>query len=331
MASEKLRWGILGVAKINQRLLPAFAEARHAEVRAIASRSLEKARSAAQAAGIPTPYGSYEELLDDREIDAVYIPLPNTLHAEWVQKAADRGKHILCEKPLAPTAAAARALVEHCRKRDVLLMDGFMWPHHPRTARLREFLDARGIGELKRASSTFTFTLALQDRANIRLRSDLAGGGLLDVGCYPVYGIRWAFGAEPVRVFATADFAYDVDIAMNAILWFADGRMATFDCGFTLPHRQSMEIVGTEGIVTIPEMWQPGRKATFFVRRDHHIDEAIIEGEDQIVHMIDNFSRAALKQQPVKPGPEEAVKTLCILDALARSARSGQVEKVESV
>src|SRR5438105_2619424 len=133
MAAKKLRWGILGVAKINDRLLPSFARARNLELYGIASRSLDKAQAAAKAASIPNAYGSYDALLDDPAIDVVYIPLPNHLHAEWTRKAADRGKHVLCEKPLTPSAAEAADLVAYCRDRKVKLMDGFMWPHHTRT------------------------------------------------------------------------------------------------------------------------------------------------------------------------------------------------------
>lgn len=327
-AREIVRWGILSVAKINQRLIPAFRHAGNAELRAIASRSMDKAQAAAKADGIPVAHGSYEALLDDPNIDAVYIPLPNTLHAEWVRKAADRGKHVLCEKPLTPTAPEARQLVDYCRQKNIRLMDGFMWPHHPRTTRLREFLDRDGIGEVRHVSGSFTFQLGLEDRNNIRLRPELAGGSLLDVGCYPVYGIRWAFAAEPLRVWATAEFLNDVDIAMSGILWFADNRIGSFDCGFHLPLRQTVEIVGTKGVVTIPDLWQPARKAIFRVQRDSHIDEAVIEGEDHIVHMIEDFGRSVLKGEPVKPTPDEAVKTLAVMDALTKSARSGQVVEV---
>src|SRR5581483_3091641 len=150
----------------------------------------ERARQAAAAAGIPVSHGSYEALLDDPAIDAVYIPLPNTLHAEWTMKAAERGKHVLCEKPLAPTAAEAQRVVDFCRAKGVHLLDGFMWPHHRRTARLKEFLDGGGIGAVRRVAGAFTFRMEPLDPANIRLRPDLAGGSLLDVGCYPVHGIR---------------------------------------------------------------------------------------------------------------------------------------------
>ncbi len=323
--TTKLRRGVLGVAKINDRLLPAFRRSAHAELRAVASRSAEKARAAAQSASIPTVYGSYEALLDDHDIDAVYIPLPNTLHAEWTRRAAERGKHVLCEKPLTPTAAEARELVAFCAARKVLLMDGFMWPHHPRTARLRKFLDDGGIGKVERVASAFTYPLRPLDPDNIRLRSDLAGGSLLDVGCYPVYGIRWAFGAEPVRAYAAARFVHGVDVEMNGLVWLSDGRVGAFDCGFAMPLRGWMEITGSEGVVYVPDLWQPGPRATFTVRREGRPEEEIaVEGEDQIVHMIDDFSRAALFGEALRPAPDEAVRTLRVLDALARSAREGR-------
>ena len=321
----KVRWGILGVAGINNRILPSFPRARNAELRAIASRSLDKAKAAANAAGIPVAHGSYEALLDDSNIDAVYIPLPNSLHNEWARKAAERGKHIWCEKPLCPTASEAQALVDFCKARGVKLMDGFMWPHHPRTQHLRQFLDSGGIGQVRRVSGAFTFQMRPLDLNNIRLKPEMAGGSLLDVGCYPVYGIRWAFGAEPTNVYATATSHNGVDVEMNGILWFAEGRMASFDCGFTHPFRRWLEITGTDAVVWAPHMWIPLPRATYYVYREGQpVEEVVIEDEDQIQHMIENFSRAVLENQPVTPPPEEAVKTLRVLDALAKSAWEGR-------
>jgi predicted dehydrogenase len=323
--TTKLRWGILGVAHNNKRLLPAFAKSIRAELRAIASRSADRARTAAASAGIPTANGSYEQLLDDPAIDAVYNPLPNSLHAEWTMRAAERGKHVLCEKPLAPTAAEAQLVVDFCRARGVCLMDGFAWPHHQRTVRLRQVLDAQSLGDIRRVTGAFTFPLSPLDPANIRLRPDLGGGSLLDVGCYPVYAIRWVFGMDPVRVFATATYHQGVDTELSGTLWFADGRVGAFDCGFTLPHRGWLEIAATKGIVSVPDMWQPPTRATFTVQpRAGAADEVVVEGHDQVLQMIENFSRAALEGQPVSPAPEEAVRTLLVLDALAVSAREGR-------
>jgi predicted dehydrogenase len=325
MTSRKLRWGILGVARINERILPAFAHTEHAEAAALASRSAERAEQAARAAGIPRAHGCYEALLDDPGVDAVYIPLPNTLHAEWTRRAAERGKHVLCEKPLTPGAAEAENLIAFCDAKGVQLMDGFMWPHHPRTAEIRRLLDSGAVGRVERVTGAFTFPLRPLDPSNIRLQPQMGGGSLLDVGCYPVYGIRWAFGAEPVRVHAHARYLHGVDVEMSGLLWLADGRVGAFDCGFTLPYRPWLEIVGGEGTVTVPNLWTPGPQAAYTVQRSGHEPEAhAVPGHDQIARMLDDFSGAVLRGEPVRPGPDEAVRTLRVLDALARSAREGR-------
>ncbi|MBY0227897.1 MAG: Gfo/Idh/MocA family oxidoreductase [Gemmataceae bacterium] len=321
---KKLRWGILGVAKINDRLVPGFRKAQLGELAALASRDEAKAREAARAAGVGTAHGSYEALLADPSLDAVYIPLPNTLHYEWVRRAADAGKHVLCEKPLTPTAPMAEELVAHCQARGVKLMDGFMWPHHPRTAAIRKLIDEGSVGHVRRVSGAFTFQLPM-DPANIRLKPDMAGGALLDVGCYPVFGIRWAFGAEPVSAFASAEFSYDVDVAMSGVLTFADGRQAGFDCGFTAPMRQWLEITGETGVVRVADMWLPSPRASFVIERDGRAPETVTLPEaDQIACMLDDFNRAVLQGEPVRPDPSEAARTLRVLDALALSAREGR-------
>lgn len=325
--SKKLRWGILGVAKINERLLPAFAKAANAELVGIASRSLDKAKAAAKAAAIPKAFGSYEELLDDPTIDAVYNPLPNTLHDEWTRKAAERGKHVLCEKPLTPTARDAESLVAFCHAKKIKLMDGFFWPHHPRTQQMRQLLDSGRLGRVERVTGTFTFQLQM-DASNIRLQPGTAGGALLDVGCYPVYGIRWAFGEEPVKVWAAARFQYDVDISMSATLWFADGRIATFDCGFDHPMRQWLEVVGAKGTLIVPEMWVPN-KANYLISCDEKpAEEVVLTGHNQIVCMLEDFGRYVLEDKPVWPPPEEAIRSAKVMDALITSAREKRCVKV---
>ncbi len=324
-SGNSVRWGILGVAKINDRLMPAFHTMKNGQLKAIASRSLEKAREAATKAEIPQAHGSYEALLADPNIDAVYIPLPNHLHDEWSRKAADAGKHVLCEKPLTPTAAEAEALVDYCAKRGVKLMDGFMWPHHPRTAELKKHLVDGTIGAVQRVDASFTFQLP-RDANNIRLQSAAAGGSLLDVGCYPVYGIRWAMGAEPVKVFATAQFENGVDLQLSAILWFGDNRMATFDCGFTLTLRQRLDIVGEKGVISVPRMWLPAEVGAYTIQIGEEFERLRqCPCPNQIVCMLENFNDAVLKNQPITI---EAVATLKVMDALARSARENRVVEV---
>ncbi|HZZ78526.1 MAG TPA: Gfo/Idh/MocA family oxidoreductase [Gemmataceae bacterium] len=324
--ARKLRWGILGVAKINERLLPAFAKAANAELVGIASRSLAKAEAAAKAAHIPKAFGSYDALLDDPGIDAIYNPLPNTLHDEWTRKAAERGKHVLCEKPLTPTAREAEALVAFCHARKIKMMDGFMWPHHPRTAKMKAVLDSGTLGRVERVTGTFTFQLPM-DPANIRLQAGTAGGSLLDVGCYPVYGIRWAFGEEPVKVWAAARFEHDVDIAMSATLWFADGRIANFDCSFIHPMRQWLEVVCKKGVLGVPEMWVPRTPNYTVTLNEAATDTFTVEG-DQIQCMLEDFGRYVLEDKPVWPPPEEAIKSAKVMDALLTSAREKRCVKV---
>lgn len=327
--SQKLRWGILGVAGINERLIGPFHSSQTAELRAIASRNLEKAKDYAGKNSIPTAYGSYHDLLKDETIEAVYIPLPNHMHEEWVKAAADHGKHILCEKPLTCDAGTAESVVAYCRQKGVRLMDGFMWPHHPRTRKLREFIDSGSIGEVRKVVAAFTFNLTGLPTSNIRMQPESGGGGLLDVGCYTTYAIRWWMRAEPVKVWATANYANDVDVAMSGVMTFADGRTAQFDCGFTHPLRTQVEIVGSEATIEVPNHWIPDDQAIFRVLRQegmfgHTVETIETPGEDQIVHMLDNFAHAVFEKREAYPNPDEAVKTLKVLDALAKSAREGR-------
>jgi xylose dehydrogenase (NAD/NADP) len=175
---------------------------------------------------------------------------------------------------------------------------------------------------VQHVAGTFTYKLPL-DPGNIRLRPEMAGGSLLDVGCYPVFGIRWAFGEEPVHVFAAARYDYGVDLEMSGILWFADGRTGTFDCGFVTPMRQWLEITGSEGVLRVPDLWVPPlAKAAFTIERDaSEVEMVVVEGEDQIANMIDDFSLAVQGAGPVRPDPGEAAKTLRVLDALALAAQ----------
>jgi len=329
MSKQKVRWGVLGVAKINERVFPSFLRTPHAVLAGIASRDGARAAEAAKQWGIPRSFSSYGALIASEEIDLVYNPLPNHLHDHYTRLAADHGKVILCEKPLCPTAAQAQSLVDHCEKKKALLMDGFMWPHHPRTNHLREIIRSGRIGKVKRVCGAFTFSMDPIDPENIRLKPEMGGGSLLDVGCYPVYGIRWAFGEEPVRVMARAEMRHGVDLEMAGVLEFADGRMATFDCGFTHPLRMQLEIVGEKGIIRVPRMWLPEPEASFEIEyASGAVEKGTFAGHDQIACMIENLSRKALGQAVDIPGPMEAVRTLKVLDALAQSARQQKAVEV---
>lgn len=325
MSKQKVRWGVLGVAKINERVFPSFARTPHGELAGIASRDPKRSAEAAKSWGIPKFFNSYEELIASPEIDLIYNPLPNHLHDRYTRLAADHGKAILCEKPLCPTAKEAKALVDYCNSKKVILMDGFMWPHHPRTNRLKEIIQSGQIGKVRRVCGSFTFSMDPIDPENIRLKPEMGGGSLLDVGCYPVYGIRWAFGEEPVRVSARAELRHGVDIEMAGTLEFADGRIATFDCGFSNPLRMQLEIVGEKGIIRVPRMWLPEPEASYEVEfANGCIEKGSLPGHDQIACLIENLSRKVLGHQIDIPCPSEAVRTLRVLDALALSARTNQ-------
>jgi predicted dehydrogenase len=199
-----------------------------------------------------------------------------------------------------------------------------MWPHHPRTRQLRDLLDSGAIGQVRLVKGAFTFSLEMNP-ANIRLHAESAGGSLLDVGCYPVFGIRWAFGAEPVSAVAVANMQNRVDLSVNGLLRFAGGQVAEFDCGFTLPFRGWLEIVGTSGAIRVPEIWLPGPRAEYYVQRgERSIEEFTVPGHDQIQCMLEDFADAAFAGRDANPNPDEAVRTLKVLDALARSAREGR-------
>jgi xylose dehydrogenase (NAD/NADP) len=207
-------------------------------------------------------------------------------------------------------------------------MDGFMWPHHPRTARIRDVIANGDIGEVKKVVAAFTFNLEGLPEKNIRMQPRAGGGGLLDVGCYTTYAIRWWMGAEPVGVFARAAYVNGVDVAMSGVMTFADGRMANFDCGFTHPLRTQVEIVGTTATIRVPNMWIPEDKAAFEVVRQDGDFGLTVEtfetpGYDQVVCMIDDFAAAVREGRECVPNPDEAVKTARVLDALAKSARDG--------
>ncbi|MEI8348122.1 MAG: Gfo/Idh/MocA family oxidoreductase [Pseudomonadota bacterium] len=254
MLNKKVHWGVLGCAHIALNyLIPAIKASVGGEVYALASRELSRAKHHAEKLEIPKYYGSYQELIDDPEIEAVYIPLPNALHREWAIKAAQKGKHVLCEKPLAPTAQEAREMKKAADENHVLLWEAFMWRFHPRTKQLKDLLDLGVVGDIKFIRGGFSYYL--EHRQETRLSPNLVGGALMDVGCYPVNFARLVTGAEPLRVFASMDFlpgsellSHPVDTATMALMDFPGQIKVSFSCRFDTGFEgQWMEIVGRHG------------------------------------------------------------------------------------
>jgi predicted dehydrogenase len=326
MPERKLRWGILSTAHIGRAaVIPAIQASRNGEVRAVASRDRERAREFAAELGIPQSYGSYEALLEADDVDAVYIPLPNSLHCEWTLRSAQAGKHVLCEKPLAATAAECEEMDRAARAKGVLLLEAFMYRFHPRTERVVDLVRRGAIGPPRALRSSFTFRVRRSD--DIRLRKDLAGGALMDVGCYCVNVSRTLAGAEPVEVQAFASWADSgVDAQMAGTLRFESGLLAQFDCAVTIERREGYEVAGPDGHLAVGAgAFLPGIEETAI--EEHHGRSGrsthIVPGADEYRLMVEHFADAVLEGGSVRYPATEAAANLRVIEALYRSARSG--------
>jgi predicted dehydrogenase len=327
---EAVRWGVLGVANIfMKKVLPPLLKSDLVRVEAIASRSGEKARRAAQLFGIRKSYGSYEDLLADAGIEAVYIPLPNNLHAEWIRKAADAGKHILCEKPLALNAEEAKASAEYAAAAGVRLMEAFMYRFHPQWRRAAELVRMGEIGEILAVQTYYAYDL--RDPENIRNKVDMGGGGLMDIGCYAVSVPRLLFGGEPRRVIGlfTRDADLETDILSSAILDFGRGRslFTVTTQGF---RAQRVDIYGTSGSihVGIPINMYPDVPPLLTVSTPIGERRPQLPAADQYGLEFEAFSEALRRDLPVPTPAEDAVANQKVLDALFRSETSGRWEDI---
>ena len=322
---------MLGVARIaTRKVIPAMQRGTWTTVDAIASRDEAKAREAARELGVRNAYGSYEALIADPDIDAVYIPLPNHLHVEWSTRAAEAGKHVLCEKPIGLTAADAEVLVKVRERTGVLIQEAFMVRTHPQWLRAQEIAQSGQIGDVR--SITGYFSYFTDDPKNIRHKKEWGGGGLLDIGCYLVNTARMIYGDEPVRVCALIEDsgAFGVDWLASMLLDFGDARHAIGTCSMRLAHGQRIVIAGSVGRVEIeiPFNAPPDRPCRIFVEDappgavpDRKVVELPIC--DQYTIQGDLFSQAALEGRPAPYPLEDSVKNLRVIDALFRSGTTG--------
>jgi len=320
----KVRWGVLGCANFaRKRTIPAMLETPNVELVGVASRSAAKAEAFRAEFGLARAYGSYEEMLADPAIEAVYIPLPNGLHGEWTIRAAERGKHVLCEKPFASSAAEAARVAEAVRRAGVHVMEGFMWRFHPQHLRAREVIESGLIGPVRLVRGAFTFPV--ERKGNVRLRADLAGGSVMDVGCYPISGARFYFAEEPRRAYARGEIDPEcgVDMRMSGMLEFAGGR-ALIDCAFDLPFRNDLEIVGEKATIRIPRAWLPDEEARLVI--DGHAKR--LPPSNQYVSEFAHLSRCVREGRPPRYGPDDAVRQMRAVDAVLRSIRTGAPEPV---
>ena len=329
---QVLRFGILGTARIADKVAAAIQAADGASLDVIASRDADRAREWAQVHQVPRSVEDYRRVIDAPEIDAVYIPLPNSMHHAWTLAAAEAGKHVLCEKPLGIDAQQARDMAAACREHQVQLMDGVMWVHHPRTIAMKEQITSGTLGELRRVTSAFTFRFDEIPDYDIRLDPDTGGGSLGDLGWYCCRATLWAFDDLPTRVFATARMFRDVDMNLSALLWYDNQRMASFDCGFDTELRKWFEVAGTRSSLVCDDFLSPWdvNQPRFWVHNRNGLQgKHLAPTPIQEVVMIENFAQAVVSGKIREDWIDDAVATQTMCDALARSARIEQVVELD--
>jgi predicted dehydrogenase len=323
---DKVRWGVLSTANIGvSKVIPAMQKGKYIEFNAIASRNLEKGKAVAAQLGIPHVYGSYEELLADPNIDAIYNPLPNHQHVPWSIKALEAGKRVLCEKPIAMSSAEAQKLADTARQYPHLkVMEAFMYRFHPQWLQARQMVNEGKIGELRTVQSFFSYYLI--DATNIRNIAEAGGGGMMDIGCYTVSLSRYIFSVEPERVSGIVEYdpRFNTDRLSSAILDFGRGT-STFTCSTQLVPYQRVNIFGTTGRIEIeiPFNAPPDKPCKIWYQNGDEIEEIQFDICDQYTLQGDAFSQAILNDTPVPTPIEDAVANMKVIEAVFRSAKSG--------
>ena len=332
---KKIRWGILSTANIGmEKVTPAIMRSAHSEVVAIASRDLGKAQAAASKLGIPKAYGSYEELFADPEIDAIYNPLPNHLHVPMTVAAAKAGKHVLCEKPIALSAAEAEQLRE-CPP-DRIVLEAFMIRFHPQWLRAREIIRSGELGEIRAINAVFTYFNA--DAGNVRNQADIGGGGIMDIGCYPITAARFLFEGEPSRVVALVerDPDFKTDRLASVLADFGGGRQLNFICSTQTTGEQSLQVLGSKAKleITIPFNAPPNERTAITIDTGAPFDGSLARREilpacDQYTEQAEAFALAVLGQQPLPWGIEDAIASMKVIDAIFESEKTGGWSKIQ--
>ncbi len=327
----KIKWGILSTADIGQtQVIPAIKRSSYGEVTAIASQS-QRAKDVAISLEIPKAYDSYEELLADPEIDAVYIPLPNHLHAKWTMEAAKAGKHVLVEKPAALTEAETIEMMNACERYDVKMMEAFMYQFHAQHKRVKDIIKTGEIGEVKYMYASHSFLLR-DDEGNIRLSSEKGGGALYDVGCYNIHAIRHILGAEPVEIMGFADLnnPYGVDLTTTANMKMDNGVNAMFDCSFEMTNRNEYRVVGTLGEIISRNAYRPdlvGHQGELLVKSGGETRKEVIMC-DQYMMQVDHFAECILNNQTPAYTPLNTVQNMKVIEACYQSIETQSIIKL---
>jgi D-xylose 1-dehydrogenase (NADP+, D-xylono-1,5-lactone-forming) len=318
--ANAVKWGIVSTADINRKVIPGAHASPKVDLVAVASRDQAHADVYAKRWEIERAYGSYEALLADPEIEAVYISLPNTMHCDWSVKALEAGKHVLCEKPLSRHTDEVEAAFDAAARTSLSLSEAFMYRHNPQTSRAKELVDGGAIGELRLVRSAFSYSL--YDEGNIRLRTDVEGGALMDVGCYTVSGSR-LFAGEPEKVHGEAWFGPSgTDWVFGGTLRFPGDVLALFDCGTAMPERDELEAIGSEGSLFLDDPWHCN-VPVIELRRDGRVERIELEPVDSYRLELENVSDAIRGEGELLLGRDDAVGQARVLEALHRSATSG--------
>jgi len=323
MPQKKLHWAILSTARINRAIIPPLLSSKRNELVGVSSRSQERAQVYAQSMGIPRAYGSYEAMLADPEIDVIYIPLPNSLHAKWTIAAAKAGKHVLCEKPLAITEAEVDDITATARHYGVVVAEAFMYRHHPQTLRVKELVDNRAVGKLRFVRGSFSFNLTRA--GDIRLNPALGGGSIWDIGCYPINYARYIIGKDPEEVFGwQISGSSGVDMTFVGQMRFAGDIYAQIDFSFQEPYRSNVEIVGDAGTINIPHPYKPGRYEKIYLTSGDEIQSIPIRGRDLYAGEVEDMADAILLGKEPRLSLEDSRGNVSTIISLLRSAREKQ-------
>jgi xylose dehydrogenase (NAD/NADP) len=324
--TKAVKWGILSTADINRKLLTGAAESDDVDVLAVASRDLPRAEEYARTWGIDRAYGTYDDLLADPEIEAVYIPLPNTMHSEWSIRALEAGKHVLCEKPFSRHIGDVERAFDAADAAGLHLSEAFMYRHHPQTARLAALVASGAIGELRVIRTAFSYSL--YDAENIRLRTDVEGGSLMDVGCYCVSGAR-LLGGEPESVVGAAHVGSSgTDWVFTGLMRFPGDVVALFDCGTALPDRDELEAIGTKGSRFLDDPWHC-QKPVIELRRDGSVERIEVEAANPYRLELEDMNAAIRGERPPLLGRADALGQVRAIEALFRSAEGAGVVELK--
>jgi D-xylose 1-dehydrogenase (NADP+, D-xylono-1,5-lactone-forming) len=321
LSADPVRWGLLSTARINGALIGGVRGAENAELVAVASRSDEAASAYARTWEIPRAHGSYEALLADPQVEVVYVSLPNSLHVPWAVRALEAGKHVLCEKPLSARAADAEAAFDAAERAGRLLVEAFMWRHHPQTAAVARLVGEGRVGELRQVRAVFSFALP-PDEANVRWDASLEGGALMDVGCYCASALRLLCG-EPERVSCEIADRGGVDAHASAVLRFGGDVLGLLECAFDAAPRSFLEVAGSAGRIYVEDPWKAPRLT--LMGADGSAEALDAEIVDPYAREVEDLSRAVRTGSAPLLGREDAIGQARTLEALLRSAREGAV------